>query len=98
MSTTEEPEVTTEVLDAASELLPTGKVVHADEPVEELLEGGLTTEAAADLLPTGDAAVDETPAEPESSSADLEVLDEVPLLPTGKPDRAGLRERAGVRR
>ncbi|MEE3212757.1 MAG: AMP-binding protein [Actinomycetota bacterium] len=28
----------------------------------------------------------------------LEVLDEVPLLPTGKPDRAGLRERAGVRR
>jgi len=79
MSTTEEPEVTTEVLDAASELLPTGKVVHADEPVEELLEGGLTTEAAADLLPTGDAAVDETPAEPESSS-DLEVLDEDDLF------------------
>ena len=80
MSTTEEPEVTTEVLDAASELLPTGKVVHADEPVEELLEGGLTTEAAAALLPTGDAAVDETPAEPESSSADLEVLDEDDLF------------------
>ncbi len=79
MSTTEEPEVTTEVLDAASELLPTGTVVHADEPVEELLEGGLTTEAAADLLPTGDAAVDETPAEPESSS-DLEVLDEDDLF------------------
>ena len=79
MSTTEEPEVTTEVLDAASELLPTGKVVHADEPVEELLEGGLTTEAAADLLPTGDAAVDETPAEPESSS-DIEVLDEDDLF------------------
>ena len=83
MSTTEEPEepeVTNEVLDAVSELLPTGKVVHADEPVEELLEGGLTTEAAADLLPTGDAAVDETPAEPESSSADLEVLDEDDLF------------------
>jgi len=80
MSTTEEPEVTTEVLDAASELLPTGKVVHTAEPVEELLEGGLTTEAAADLLPTGDAAVDETPAEPESSSADLEVLDEDDLF------------------
>ena len=79
MSTTEEPEVTTEVLDAASELLPTGKVVHADEPVEELLEGGLTTEAAADLLPTGDAVVGETPAEPESSS-DLEVLDEDDLF------------------
>ena len=82
MSTTEEPEepeVTNEVLDAVSEFLPTGKVVHADEPVEELLEGGLTTEAAADLLPTGDAAVDETPAEPESSS-DLEVLDEDDLF------------------
>ena len=28
----------------------------------------------------------------------VEVIDEVPLLPTGKPDRVGLRDRAGARR
>ncbi len=54
MSTTEESEVTTEAADADTDLLPTGTVVQAEPAVEELPEGGLTTEAASEMLPSGD--------------------------------------------
>ena len=78
MSTTEEPEVTTDAVDAAADLLPTGTVEQAVAVADEVPEGGLTTDAAADLLPTGDA-----PTEPEALAADesiVEVLDEDDLF------------------
>mgnify|MGYP001380653507 CR=1 FL=1 len=65
MSTTEEPEATTDAVDVAADLLPTGTVEQAVAVVDEMPEGGLTTDAAADLLPTGDA-----PSEPEVPAAD----------------------------
>ena len=74
MSTTEEPEATTDVVDVAADLLPTGTVEQTVAVVDEVPEGGLTTDAAADLLPTGDA-----PSEPDAPAADepvVEVLDE----------------------
>ena len=69
MSTTEEPEVTTAVVDVAADLLPTGTVEQAVAVADEVPEGGLTTDAAADLLPTGDA-----PSEPEAPPADEPIV------------------------
>ena len=68
MSTTEESEVTTDAADDAADLLPTGTVVQAEPIVEELPEGGLTSEAAAEMLPSGDAA--DEPAEPHPPTVD----------------------------
>jgi transcriptional antiterminator NusG len=85
MSTTEESEVTTESTDAATDLLPTGTVVQADPIVEELPEGGLTSEAAAEMLPSGAAGDDEEPSEPEPVAVDVEVLDEDDLFDVDEP-------------
>ncbi|MDP7542687.1 MAG: hypothetical protein QF653_05510, partial [Acidimicrobiales bacterium] len=85
MSTTEESEVTTESTDAATDLLPTGTVVQAEPIVEELPEGGLTSEAAAEMLPSGAAGDDEEPSEPEPVAVDVEVLDEDDLFDVDEP-------------
>ena len=93
MSTTEEPEATTDAVDVAADLLPTGTVEQAVAVVDEMPEGGLTTDAAADLLPTGDA-----PSEPEAPAADepvVEVLDEDDLFDgDGDGEPAPVRESA----
>ena len=93
MSTTEEPEVTPDAVDVASHLLPTGTVEQAVAVVDEVPEGGLTTDAAADLLPTGDA-----PSEPEAPAAGeqvVEVLDEDDLFEEdGDGEPAPTRESA----
>ncbi len=86
MSTTEESEVTTDAADAAddaADLLPTGTVVQAEPIVEELPEGGLTSEAAAEMLPSGDAA--DEPSEPDPPTVDVEVLDEDDLFDVDEP-------------
>jgi transcriptional antiterminator NusG len=86
MSTTEESEVTTDAADAAddaADLLPTGTVVQAEPIVEELPEGGLTSEAAAEMLPSGDAA--DEPYEPDPPTVDVEVLDEDDLFDVDEP-------------
>ena len=91
MSTTEEPEATTDVVDVAADLLPTGTVEQTVAVVDEVPEGGLTTDAAADLLPTGDA-----PPEPDAPAADepvVEVLDEDDLF-DGDGEPAPVRESA----
>jgi len=91
MSTTEEPEATTDAVDVAADLLPTGTVEQAVAVVDEMPEGGLTTDAAADLLPTGDA-----PSESEAPAADepvVEVLDEDDLF-DGDGEPAPVRESA----
>jgi len=91
MSTTEEPEATTDAVDVAADLLPTGTVEQAVAVVDEMPEGGLTTDAAADLLPTGDAS-----SEPEAPAADepvVEVLDEDDLF-DGDGEPAPVRESA----
>ena len=80
MSTTEESEVTT---DADDDLLPTGTVVQAEPIVEELPEGGLTSEAAAEMLPSGDAA--DEPSEPDPPTVDVEVLAEDDLFYVDEP-------------
>ena len=93
MSTTEEPEATTDVVDVAADLLPTGTVEQTVAVVDEVPEGGLTTDAAADLLPTGDA-----PPEPDAPAADepvVEVLDEDDLFDgDGDGEPAPVRESA----
>ena len=92
MSTTEEPEATTDAVDVAADLLPTGTVEQAVAAADEVPEGGLTTDAAADLLPTGDA-----PSEPDAPAADesvVEVLDEDDLF---GGDGDGNRETAPIR-
>jgi transcriptional antiterminator NusG len=85
MSTTEESEVTTAAADADTDLLPTGTVVQAEPAVEELPEGGLTTEAASEMLPSGDAAAEEEIPEPEPATPDVEVLDEDDLFDIDEP-------------
>ena len=80
MSTTEEPVATTDAADDATDLLPTGTVVPVESTVEELPEGGLTSEVAAEMLPSGAAGTDEEPSEPESPTVDVEVLDEDDLF------------------
>ena len=93
MSTTEEPEATTDVVDVAADLLPTGTVEQAVAVADEVPEGGLTTDAAADLLPTGDGS-----SEPEAPTADepvVEVLDEDDLFDgDGNGEPAPIRESA----
>ena len=93
MSTTEEPEATTDAVDVAADLLPTGTVEQAVAVVDEMPEGGLTTDAAADLLPTGDAS-----SESEAPAADepvVEVLDEDDLFDgDGDGEPAPVRESA----
>ena len=85
MSTTEESEATTDAADDATDLLPTGTVVPAEPTVEELPEGGLTSEVAAEMLPSGAAGTDEEPSEPESPTVDVEVLDEDDLFDEEEP-------------
>ena len=93
MSTTEEPEATTDAVDVAADLLPTGTVEQAVAVADEVPEGGLTTDAAADLLPTGDGS-----SEPEAPTADepvVEVLDEDDLFDgDGNGEPAPIRESA----
>ena len=93
MSTTEEPEATTDAVDVAADLLPTGTVEQAVAVADEVPEGGLTTDAAADLLPTGDGS-----SEPETPTADepvVEVLDEDDLFDgDGNGEPAPIRESA----
>jgi len=99
MSTTEEPEATTDAVDVAADLLPTGTVEQAVAVVDEMPEGGLTTDAAADLLPTGDAPSEpDAPSESEAPAADesvVEVLDEDDLFDgDGNGEPAPIRESA----
>ena len=93
MSTIEEPEATTDAVDVAADLLPTGTVEQAVAVADEVPEGGLTTDAAADLLPTGDGS-----SEPEAPTADepvVEVLDEDDLFDgDGNGEPAPIRESA----
>ena len=93
MSTTEEPEATTDAVDVAADLLPTGTVEQAVAVADEVPEGGLTTDAAADLLPTGDGS-----SESEAPTADepvVEVLDEDDLFDgDGNGEPAPIRESA----
>jgi len=100
MSTTEEPEATTDAVDVAADLLPTGTVEQAVLVADEVPEGGLTTDAAADLLPTGDAPSEsDVPSESEAPAADesvVEVLDEDDLF-DGDGDGNGNGEPAPIR-
>ena len=85
MSTTEESEATTDAADDATDLLPTGTVVPVESTVEELPEGGLTSEVAAEMLPSGAAGTDEEPSEPDPPTVDVEVLDEDDLFDVDEP-------------
>ena len=97
MSTTEESVATTDAADDATDLLPTGTVVPVESTVEELPEGGLTSEVAAEMLPSGAAGTDEEPSEPESPTADVEVLDEDDLFDEEEsaPKRESAYDRPG---
>ena len=97
MSTTEESEATTDAADDATDLLPTGTVVPVESTVEELPEGGLTSEVAAEMLPSGAAGTDEEPSEPESPTVDVEVLDEDDLFDEEEsaPKRESAYDRTG---
>ena len=97
MSTTEESEATTDAADDATDLLPTGTVVPVESTVEELPEGGLTSEVAAEMLPSGAAGTDEEPSEPESPTVDVEVLDEDDLFDEEEsaPKRESAYDRPG---
>ena len=101
MSTIEEPEATTDAVDVAADLLPTGTVEQAVAVADEVPKGGLTTDAAADLLPTGDAPSEpDVPSESEAPAADesvVEVLDEDDLFDgdgDGNGEPAPIRESA----
>jgi len=97
MSTTEESEATTDAADDATDLLPTGTVVQAEPTVEELSEGGLTSEAAAEMLPSGAAGTGEEPSEPDPPTVDVEVLDEDELFDEEEsaPKRESAYDRPG---